>query len=137
MDKTFVPTEGGSKETDVEEVIAVGSLELVPEHRADYWILRVHMEDELGNRLSVEEAALEGAGADLSGEVLGRANSSRAGHRLAFACSFARGRGNARFISLHHGWRLAEVVLNALYAQSVLRRNLCCLLLTAGANKPP
>ncbi len=61
-DKTLVLCEGGSEETDVEEVTAVGSLEFVPEHRADYWVLRVHMEDELGNRLPVDEEALEAPG---------------------------------------------------------------------------
>jgi len=59
-DETFVPKEGGYEETDVEEVTAVGSLEFVPEHRPDSWILRVRVEDELGNRLSVDENALEG-----------------------------------------------------------------------------
>ena len=52
-EKTFVPKEGGSEETDVEEVTAVGSLAFVRKHRPDSWILRVRMEDELGNRCPV------------------------------------------------------------------------------------
>lgn len=60
-DESFVPEKGGYEETDVQEVTAVGSLEVAPEHRPNSWILRVRVEDELGNRIPADADAPEGS----------------------------------------------------------------------------
>ncbi len=60
MDEGFERETGGYEETDVQEITAVGSLDVVPEHRPDSWILRVRVKDELGNRIPADEDAPEG-----------------------------------------------------------------------------
>ena len=60
VDEGFRPEKGGYEETDVGEVVAVGSLEVMPEHRPESWILRVRVEDELGDRLPPDEEVPEG-----------------------------------------------------------------------------
>jgi hypothetical protein len=60
VDESFPRETGGYEASDVERVIAVGSLEVVPEHRPDSWVLRVRVKDELGNRLPADEDAPEG-----------------------------------------------------------------------------
>jgi hypothetical protein len=60
VDESFVREKGGYEETDVQEVTAVGSLEVVPEHRPGSWILRVRVKDELGNRIPADEDAPAG-----------------------------------------------------------------------------
>ncbi len=60
QDESFIAEKGGYEETGVSEVTAVGSLEVMPEHLSDSWILRVRVVDELGDRLPVDEDAPEG-----------------------------------------------------------------------------
>ncbi|MDH3473075.1 MAG: hypothetical protein OEM59_05240 [Rhodospirillales bacterium] len=59
-DESFPREKGGYEASDVERVIPVGSLEVVPEHRPDSWVLRVRVKDELGDRLPADEDAPEG-----------------------------------------------------------------------------
>lgn len=60
VDESFTPEKGGYEETDVSEITAIGSLEVMPEHRPDSWVLQVRVVDELGDRLPVDEDAPEG-----------------------------------------------------------------------------
>ena len=60
VDESFVREKGGYEETDVQEVTAVGSLDVVPEHRPDSWVLRVRVKDELGDRMPDDEDVPEG-----------------------------------------------------------------------------
>lgn len=60
LDESFAGKKSGYEETGVQEVTAVGSLEVVPEHQPDSWILQVRVEDELGDRIPADEDALEG-----------------------------------------------------------------------------
>ena len=60
LDESFAGKKSGYEETAVQEVTPVGSLEVVPEHEPESWILRVRVEDDLGDRIPPDEDALEG-----------------------------------------------------------------------------
>jgi len=55
VDEHFVPEKKGYEETEVREVTAVGSLEVIPEHRPETWTLHVRVENELRDRLPPDE----------------------------------------------------------------------------------
>jgi hypothetical protein len=59
VDDSFKPEAGGYEETDVSEVTAVGTLEVKPQHPPDSWLLRVRVEDELGDRVPEDESVPE------------------------------------------------------------------------------
>lgn len=59
LDESFAGKKSGYEETAVQEVIPVGSLEVVPEHQPESWVLRVRVEDDLGDRIPPDEDALE------------------------------------------------------------------------------
>jgi hypothetical protein len=60
VDESFPREKGGYEGADVERAIAVGSLEVVPEHHPDSWVLRVRVKDELGDRIPADEDVPEG-----------------------------------------------------------------------------
>ncbi len=60
LQESFAGKKSGYEETGVQEVTPVGSLEVVPEHQPESWILRVRVEDELGGRIPPDEDALKG-----------------------------------------------------------------------------
>ena len=59
VDEDFAPEKSGYEGIGVQEVTAVGSLEVAPADHRESWILRVRVEDELGDRLPIDESAPE------------------------------------------------------------------------------
>lgn len=60
VDDRFSPDAAGFEEGDIQDVLAIGELEVVPTGKPETWRLCVRVEDELDDRLPQDEDAPDG-----------------------------------------------------------------------------